>query len=174
MIRVLWLSGNGMIAMKTIEIYAVISSRGSYDDYCEFVERCFTNMDDAVEYARNIDRSHECEFNIPQEVVDDTDDHFYMDYYNPEMTKFCEENGIPDGEHFSNRTLTQRRQVLIYEEKLHKCHDDWCIKYLLENYPQYTESDYKAYLECLDSIYDDWHECTIRKFDLVVSDDFKL
>ena len=42
--------------MKTVKIYAVVSSQGSYDDYCECVEKCFTNIADAEKYVKKIFR----------------------------------------------------------------------------------------------------------------------
>ena len=57
--------------MKTVKIYAVVSSQGSYDDYCECVEKCFTDIYSAEEYAREIDASHEYKSRMTDDMYTD-------------------------------------------------------------------------------------------------------
>lgn len=167
--------------MKTITIYAVISSKGTYDSYHEWVEKCFTNMDDAVEYARIIDASHTYESRIPDKVFDDIEEHWYDDVYDPQIEKFCRDNDIPTQEDMSDvpewmcsRTEKQNKMVVEFADKIEEQYDDWCIKYLTEHYPEYTEQDYRDYLEAVDHAYDEWHDCKIKELELAIDDKFKL
>lgn len=165
---------------KTVTIYAVISSKGSYDDYCEWIEKCFTSMDAAAEYARTIDASHVYESSIPDKVFDDVEDHWYEDVYDPAITKFCIDNGIPTQEEMSDvpewmcsRTEEQNRMVCEFADKIEKQYDEWCIKYLTEHYPEYTEQDYWDYLDAVDHAWDEWHDCKIKELELVIDDNFE-
>lgn len=167
--------------MKTVKIYAVISSRGLYEDYQEDVEKCFTNLDDAVEYARNIDESHRFESPIPNKISDDVEEHWYDDVYDPQIEKFCREHDIPTQEDMSDvpswmcsRTAEQNIMVAEFANEIEQDYDDWCIKYLTEHYPEYTEKDWYKMLEATDHMYDRWHECEVKELELVVSDDFKI
>lgn len=161
--------------MKTITIYAVISSKGTYDSYHEWVEKCFTNMDDAAEYARTIDASHKYESRIPDNVIDEIEEHWYDDIYDPEITKFCRDNDIPTQEDMSDvpvwmchRTEKQNKMVAEFADKIEEQYDEWCIKYLTEHYPKYTEQDYQDYLEAVDHSWDEWHDCKIKELELVI------
>ena len=167
--------------MKTVKIYAVVSSQGSYDDYWEHVEKCFTNIDDAKEYARVIDASHEYKSRVTDDMYVDIEDHWNDDMHYPAITKFCIDNGIPTIEELtdthewhSGHTKEQNRMIREFLDKIEEQHDEWCIKYLTEHYPEYTEQDYWDYMDALEHAYDDWHDCKIREFELVVDDDFKI
>lgn len=167
--------------MKTITIYAVISSKGTYDDYAHWVEKCFTDMDDAAAYARAIDESHVYESRVPDKVMDDVEDHWYDDVYDPQIERFCREHDIPTQEDMSDvpewmcsRTEEQNKMVVEFADKIEQDYDNWCIKYLTEHYPEYTEKDYWDYIESVAHAFDEWHDCEIKEFDLVVSDDFVL
>lgn len=167
--------------MKTIKIYAVVSSQGSYDDYCECVEKCFTNIADAEEYARVIDESHEYKSRVTDDMYVDIEGHWYDDMHDPAITKFCRDNGIPTIEELTDtyewhggHTKEQNRMIREFLDKIEEQHDEWCIKYLTEHYPEYTEQDYWDYMDALEHAYDDWHDCEIREFELVVDDNFKI
>ena len=167
--------------MKTIKIYAVVSSQGSYDDYCECVEKCFTNIADAEKYAREIDESHEYKSRVTDDMYVDIEEHWYDDMHDPQLEKFCRDNGIPTMEEMSDipgwmcgRTEEQTRMIREFLDKIEEQHDEWCIKYLTEHYPEYTEQDYWDYMDALEHAYDDWHDCEIREFELVVDDNFKI
>lgn len=167
--------------MKTIKIYAVMSSKGTYDDYHEWVEKCFTSMDDAAVYARAIDASHVYESRIPDKVFDDVEEHWCDDVYDPQIEKFCREHNIPTQEDMSDvpewmchRTEEQNKMVVEFADKIEKQYDEWCIKYLTEHYPEYTEQDYWDYLEAVDHAYDEWHDCKIKELELVINDEFKI
>lgn len=167
--------------MKTIKIYAVVSSQGSYDDYCERVEKCFTNITDAEKYAKEIDASHEYKSRVTDDMYVDIEEHWYDDMHDPQLEKFCRDNDIPTMEEMSDipgrmRGRTEEQTIMIREflDKIEEQHDEWCIKYLTEHYPEYTEQDYWDYMDVLEHAYDDWHDCEIREFELVVDDDFKI
>ena len=167
--------------MKTIKIYAVVSSQGSYDDYCECVEKCFTNIADAEKYAREIDESHEYKSRVTDDMYVDIEEHWYDDMHDPQLEKFCRDHDIPTMEEMSDipgwmcgRTEEQTRMIREFLDEIEEQHDEWCIKYLTEHYPEYTEQDYWDYMDVLEHAYDDWHDCEIREFELVVDDDFKI
>lgn len=63
-----------------IKIYAVISVKGQWGAYEEYVEKCFVNFYDAVEYAICIDQSHQKETHppIPENVIDDVDEDIWL------------------------------------------------------------------------------------------------
>lgn len=164
--------------MKTIKIYAVVSSKGSYDDYCEWVEKCFTNKDEAYTFAKEVNMSHIYESVIPKEIIDEIDEH-YWDYRDKEVNNFCKIHNIPNIEelqdcHLINRTEEQQESVQQFCNELDEHYDEWCIKYLTEHYPEYTEQDYWDYIEAVDHAWDDWHDCKIKEFELVVDDEFKI
>ena len=167
--------------MKTINIYAVMSSKGTYDDYHEWVEKCFTNIEDAVAHARVIDESHVYESRVPDKVMDEVEDHWYEDVYDPQIEKFCREHDIPTQEDMSDvpewmcsRTEEQNKMVAEFADKIEEQYDEWCIKYLTEHYPEYTEQDYWDYLEAVDNAWDEWHDCKIKELELVIDDDFEV
>ena len=167
--------------MKTIKIYAVMSSKGSYDDYCEWVEKCFTNKDAATEHARAIDESQVYKSRIPDNVYDEVENHWYDDVYDPAITKFCRDNNIPTQEDMNdvpewmcNRTEEQKKMLLEFADNVEQQYDEWCIKYLTEHYPKYTEQDYWDYLDAVSHAWDEWHDCTIKELELVVDDEFVL
>jgi len=167
--------------MKTIKIYAVMSSKGTYDDYHEWVEKCFTNNIDAMLYARSIDESRIYESRIPDEVFDDVEDHWYDDIYDTQIKKFCKDNDIPTQEDMSDvpvwmcsRTEEQNKMVVEFADKIDEQYDEWCIKYLTEHYPEYTEQDWYDYLKAADHAYDEWHDCKIKELELVIDDNFKV
>ena len=43
------------------KIYLVVSSRGSYDDFSENIERAFRNKKEAQKHCIEVDKSHEYE-----------------------------------------------------------------------------------------------------------------
>ena len=167
--------------MKTVKIYAVVSSQGSYDDYWEHVEKCFTNIANAEEYARVIDASHEYKSRVTDDMYVDIENHWYDDMRDPAITKFYIDNNIPNIEELidthewhSGHTKEQNRMIQEFLDKIEEQHDEWCIKYLTEHYPEYTEQDYWDYMDALEHAYDNWHDCEIREFELVVDDGFKI
>lgn len=167
--------------MKTVKIYAVVSSQGSYDDYCECVEKCFTNIADAEKYARDVDASHEYKSRVTDDMYVDIEEHWYDDMHDPQFEKFCRDNDIPTMEEMSDipdrmcgRTEEQTRMIREFLDQIEEQHDEWCIKYLTKHYPEYTEQDYWDYMDALEHAYDDWHDCEIREFELVVDDNFKI
>ena len=167
--------------MKTIKIYAVVSSQGSYDDYCECVEKCFTNITDAEKYAREIDASHKYKSRVTDDMYVDIENHWYDDMCDPAITKFYIDNNIPNIEELidthewhSSHTKEQNRMIQEFLDKIEERHDEWCIKYLIEHYPEYTEQDYWDYMDALEHAYDNWHDCEIREFELNVDDNFKI
>ena len=158
---------------KFIKIYAVKSSKGLYDCYTEWIERCFTKWDDADEWRKVVDISHKWPNVIPDEVMDDLEAHFYSDFYNPAVDEFCKEYNIPTGIANIQRTESQRAKIICFTDRLEENYDNWCKKYLVEHYPEYTAQDYDKQIEVNDHKYDDWHPCEIEELDLVVDDDFK-
>lgn len=167
--------------MKTIKIYAVMSSKGTYDSYHKWVEKCFTNIDDAAEYAKIIDESHRYESRIPDKVFDDIENHWHNDIYNPEITKFCKDNDIPTQndindvpEWMCHRTEKQNKMVMEFADKIEWQYDEWCIKYLTEHYPEYTTQDYWDYRNAVEHSWDEWHDCEIEELELVIDDKFEL
>ncbi|MBO6271799.1 hypothetical protein J6O48_03350 [bacterium] len=165
--------------MKTVTIYAVISSQGSYDDYCEYIEKCFTNKDEAYTFAKEVDMSHIYESVIPEEIIDEIDEH-YWDYRDKEVKNFCEIHNIPNIEelqdcHLINRTEEQQKSVQQFCNELDEHYDDWCKEYLMTHYDgKYTANDYNKHIEYIDHKYDDWHDCMIKELELVVDDEFKI
>lgn len=167
--------------MKTITIYAVMSSKGTYDSYHKWVEKCFTNMDDAAEYARIIDESHKYESRIPDNVMDEIEEHWYECVYDPSITNFCIDNDIPTQEEMCDipewmcsRTEEQTKMVIEFANKVEEQYDEWCIKYLTEHYPEYTVQDYRDYHEAVEHSWDEWHDCEIEELELVIGDKFEL
>lgn len=158
-----------------------MSSKGIYDDYCEWVEKCFTNKDAATEYARVIDESHIYASRITDEVYNDIENHWYDDVYNPAVAKFCKDNNIPTQddihdaiEYMCSRTEEQKKMIYEFNDNIEQQYDEWCIKYLTEHYPEYTEQDYWDYLEAVDHAWEEWHDCRIKELELVVDDEFKI
>ena len=160
--------------MKTVIIYAVISSQGSYDDYYEHIEKCFTNKDEAYKYAKEIDESHIYNTPIPEEIMDEVDEHFYDDFFDPNIKKFCDEYNIPNNDDILHRTNEQQKMFINYRDELDEHYDDWCKEYLLTHYDgKYTVDDYNKYLEYIEHRWEDWHDCKIKELELAIDDEFK-
>ena len=71
-------------------------------------------------------------------------------------------------------TEEQNRMICEFTGKIEEQHDEWCIKYLTEHYPEYTEKDYWDYMDVLEHAYGYLHDREIREFELVVDDNFKI
>lgn len=166
---------------RTMTIYAVVSSKGSYDSYHEWIEKCFTDKIEAMLHARHVDETHRYESRIPDDVMDEVEEHWYDEVYDPKLEKFCRDNDIPTQEDMSDvpewmcsRTEEQNKMVSEYVDEIETDYDHWCIKYLAEHHPEYTEQDYWDYIEAVEHSFDDWHDCKIRELELVIADDTEL
>lgn len=162
-----------MNTLNSIKIYAVISVKGQWGSREEYVEKCFVNFDDAVEYAICIDQSYQKDTHspIPENIINDILDH-WEEYYVSEEIKFIKENSI-------NIPKSINEDFYEFLDKLIAKKDKWCLEYLLSHYKdQYSEQDWIAYLEwktrykhSLDEVV--WLPVQIREFELVVPDDFE-
>ena len=160
---------------KTVTIYAVVSSKGSYDDYCEWVEKCFTNKDDAYEFAKEVDKSHIYDHSLTDEIFNEVDNHFYDDFFDIELNKFCEEHNIPNNDDELHRTDEQQETVNKFCDYLGDQYNEWCINYLTTHYDnKYTADDWEKYIEYYEHKWDDWHDCKIKELELVIDDEFKI
>ena len=146
------------------------------------LERVFADSDEKLNMRVELNiATHEYKSRMTDDMYTDIEDHWYDDMYDPQLEKFCRDKGIPTREEMSDipgqmcgRTEEQNRMICEFTDKIEEQHDKWCIMYLTEHYPEYTEQDYWDYMDVLEHAYDNWHECEIREFELVVDDNFKI
>ena len=75
-------------------VYLVIASRGSYDDYISYVEKVFAKKEDAEKYAKEFDESHIYESTFEDDVWFDICDLFdeYENAHEEMFTNHCDRN----------------------------------------------------------------------------------
>lgn len=152
-----------------MKIFAVISSQGSYEyeNYFEEIEKCFTNRDDAYEYAKFLDDSREFEQKVPEEIWDEAEEAAY-DLWETQLRDFCKKHNILE---IGKRTEEQR--VLLQQEtdRLNSEIDENIYLYLEKKYPQkYSRGDIDETRNYLKNKNIEYNPTIIREIELVVSD----
>ena len=138
------------------KIYLVVSSRGSYDDFSENIERAFRNKKEAQMYCIEIDKKHQYE-EVYEEVVWNDILHDLDEIIEKEEDKFT--NNIPY-DLSSEDWLKREDEItsLMREELLSILHKRGLTDATIE--------DVKKQLEYDDHKYDDWHKCYIKEVEL--------
>lgn len=139
------------------KIYLVVSSRGSYDDFSENIERAFRNKKEAQKHCIEVDKSHEYE-EVYEEVVwndilHDLDEIIEKE----EEDKFT--NNIPY-DLSSEDWLKREDEItsLMREELLSILHKRGLTDATIE--------DVKKQMEYDEHKYDEWHKCYIKEVEL--------
>ena len=137
------------------KIYLVVSSRGSYDDFSENIERAFRNKKEAQKHCIEVDKSHEYEEVYEEIVWNDILNDFYK-IVEKEEDKFT--NNVPY--ELSIDWLKREDEItsLMHEELLSILHKLGLTDATIE--------DVKKQLEYDEHKYDEWHKCYIKEVEL--------
>ena len=138
------------------KIYLVVSSRGSYDDFSENIERAFRNKKEAQKHCIEVDKSHEYEEVYEEIVWNDILNDFYK-IMEKEEDKFT--NNIPY-DLSSEDWLKRKDEItsLMREELLSILHKRGLTDATIE--------DVKKQMEYDEHKYDEWHKCYIKEVEL--------
>lgn len=149
-----------------MKIFAVISSQGSYEDYFEKLEKCFTDVDEACEYARFLDNSRDFEQVVPEEIWDEAEE-AADDLWEIQLRDFCKKHNI-----LGIEERTEEQRVLLRQEtdRLNSEIDENIYLYLEKKYPgKYSREDVNETQNYLKNRYIEYHPTVIREVELVVS-----
>lgn len=138
------------------KIYLVVSSRGSYDDFSEHIERAFRNKKEAQKHCIEVDKSHEYE-EVYEEVVWNDILNELEEIMEKEENKFT--NNVPY-ELSSEDWLKREDEItsLMSEELLSILHKRGLTDATIE--------DVKKQMEYDEHKYDEWHKCYIKEVEL--------
>lgn len=138
------------------KIYLVVSSRGSYDDFSEHIERAFRNKKEAQKHCIEVDKSHEYE-EVYEEVVWNDILNELEEIMEKEENKFT--NNVPY-ELSSEDWLKREDEItsLMREELLSILHK--------RGLTDATMEDVKKQMEYDEHKYDEWHKCYIKEVEL--------
>ena len=158
--------------MKEIEVYAVITASGYYDDYHEKLERLYTSQEEAKKFANELDESHVIKLDIDEADWDEILDAFYV-YHDEQMTKLCAEAGIPkqclevDDEDYD--------KWIHINDKISSEFPVWGRQYVTDHFDgKYTAEDFDKTEQHYHNIYQDWHPTKVKPVTLVIDDNFTL
>lgn len=135
------------------KIYVVASCSGMYEDYREWEEKAFTNREDAVKFAKELDYYHE---HLKPDFVDDNFDNVYDDasWEAPEFNPSFKYQDDPD------KWVAERDK---YNEKCM----EFILSYMKERgYPKLTMEMLKEYDDYDTFRYEVFHPCIIKEVEL--------
>ena len=138
------------------KIYLVVSSRGSYDDFSEHIERAFRNKKEAQKHCIEVDKSHEYE-EVYEKIVWNDILNELGEIMEKEEDKFT--NNVPY-ELCSEDWLKREDEItsLMREELLSILHKRGLTDATIE--------DVKKQMEYDEHKYDEWHKCYIKEVEL--------
>lgn len=142
---------------KYKEIYLVVSSEGSYDDYFEHVERAFVDERRAVKYGKEIDERHKMGRVISEEIWDKAEEMVdeYTDNHKDYFIDYMDENGkYAMGERYNELyNENNRRWRALMLEMLNK----------VDESKTWTMEELQLQEEYEDNRYRDFHDCRVDK-----------
>lgn len=153
---------------KEIEVYAVITSSGYYDDYHENVERLFTNIDDANRMAVELDKEHELHKDMSDEDWDTLISDF-DNYYEKRMEELCQEAGI------ENSWVLNNPQWDDLSRQVNDEFVDWSREHVVKRFDgKYTAESFDHTNHYWENVYNDWHKTKVKPIILEIDDNFTL
>lgn len=158
--------------MTPKKIYIVISSEGQYEEYREKNERAFTNYDDAVQYAADLDRQHDDMKNTGR--ISDMDmekaRELYYKWWDDEWKRLAAEYGV---QYEDNGQVVWTEENIDLQDKvndeLNKQECQKLLEYLTQLFPlyNYTMDDVvQYYINAENYLWHDWHKCKIEEIEL--------
>lgn len=135
------------------KIYIVISSCGQYEDYHHWNEKAFLNKNDAIKYAKELDKLHS---DKPAFITDEFE----------KILNDCEFE-LPDWEDFPGDDIKEKDKYFKWQEEQEQKQNKLLFEMMYQRGQFITQEMYDQYISWKDNEYNDYFDCKVEELELV-------